>query len=258
MRKSLVVLVALSLAASAHAQAGKAAAPEKKPAPAPAAEKKPGAPAPAPGAAAKKESPADTEKTLYSVGLAVANSLQVFALTPSELEIVMRGIRDGATGKAKTDLDPKASAAVNELAKTRMEKVNAVESAKEKEAGPAHLAKAAQEKGATKTASGAIVIPLKEGTGPTPAATDKVKVHYTGTLVNGKVFDSSVQRGQPAEFPLGGVIKCWTEGLQKMKVGGKAKLVCPPEIAYGPQGRPPVIPGNAVLTFEVELLEIVK
>jgi FKBP-type peptidyl-prolyl cis-trans isomerase len=249
MRKTLVVVVALALAGSAHAQAGKAAAPEKKAAP---------APAPAPGAAAKKEGPADTEKTLYSVGLAVANSLQVFALTPSELEIVMKGIRDGATGKAKTDLDPKASAAVNELAKTRMEKANAVESAKEKEAGPAYLAKAAQEKGATKTASGGIVIPIKDGSGASPTAADKVKVHYTGTLMNGKVFDSSVQRGQPAEFPLGGVIKCWTEGLQKMKVGGKAKLVCPSDIAYGPQGRPPVIPGNAVLTFEVELLEIVK
>ena len=242
MRKSLALLFALSLATTAHAQGAKPPAPEKTPAP----------------AAEKKASPADAEKTLYSVGLAVANSLQVFALTPAELEIVMRGIRDGATGKAKTDLDPKTSAAVNELAKTRMEKANAVESAKEKEAGPAHLAKAAKEKGATKTASGAIVIPLKEGSGPSPTGSDKVKVHYTGTLVNGKTFDSSVQRGQPAEFPLGGVIKCWTEGLQKMKVGGKAKIVCPADIAYGPQGRPPVIPGNAVLTFEVELLEIVK
>lgn len=241
MRRFLVPLFAVALATSAHAQGSKPAAPEKKPAP-----------------AAGKASPADAEKTLYSVGLAVANSLQVFALTPSELEIVMRGIRDGATGKAKTDLDAKTSAAVNELAKTRMEKANAAESAKEKESGPAHLAKAANEKGATKTASGAIVIPIKEGTGPSPTATDKVKVHYTGTLVNGKTFDSSVQRGQPAEFPLGGVIKCWTEGLQKMKVGGKAKIVCPADIAYGPQGRPPVIPGNAVLTFEVELLEIVK
>jgi FKBP-type peptidyl-prolyl cis-trans isomerase len=243
MRRTLAVLAALALATSAHAQGGKAAAPEKKPAPAP---------------APKKATPADTEKTLYSVGLAVANSLQVFSLTPAELETVMRGIRDGATGKAKTELDPQASAAVNELARGRMEKANAAQSAKEKESGPAYLAKAAGEKGATKTASGAIVIPIKQGTGATPAATDKVKVHYTGTLVNGKVFDSSVQRGQPAEFPLGGVIKCWTEGLQKMKVGGKAKIVCPSDIAYGPQGRPPVIPGNAVLTFEVELLEIVK
>ncbi|WP_242345411.1 FKBP-type peptidyl-prolyl cis-trans isomerase [Anaeromyxobacter terrae] len=245
MRKSLALLAALTLGTSAHAQGGKA--PEKKPAPAPAA-----------AAAEKKESPADTEKTLYSVGLAVANSLQVFALTPAELEIVMKGIRDGATGKAKTDLDPKTGQAVNDFARSRMEKANAVASAKEKETGPAYLAKAAGEKGAVKTASGAVVIPIKEGTGASPTAADKVKVHYTGTLVNGKVFDSSVQRGQPAEFPLGGVIKCWTEGLQKMKVGGKAKLVCPSDIAYGAQGRPPVIPGNAVLTFEIELLEIVK
>lgn len=109
-----------------------------------------------------------------------------------------------------------------------------------------------------KTASGAVVIPEKQGTGASPTATDKVKVHYEGKLVDGTVFDSSRKRNEPAEFPLNGVIKCWTEALQKMKVGGKAKVVCPAAIAYGEQGRPPVIPGNAVLTFEVELLDIVK
>jgi FKBP-type peptidyl-prolyl cis-trans isomerase FkpA len=88
-------------------------------------------------------------------------------------------------------------------------------------------------------------------------ATDKVKVHYRGTLVNGTEFDSSFKRNQPAEFPLGAVIKCWTEGVAKMKVGGKAKLVCPSEIAYGERGMGAAIPPNAVLTFEVELLEIV-
>ena len=89
-------------------------------------------------------------------------------------------------------------------------------------------------------------------------ATDVVSVHYHGTLPDGKVFDSSVQRGQPAEFPLNQVIPCWTEGVQKMKVGGKARLVCPSTIAYGDQGRPPVIPGGATLVFEVELLEVAK
>ena len=97
---------------------------------------------------------------------------------------------------------------------------------------------------------------LREGTGPSPKATDVVKVHYHGTFSDGRVFDSSVQRGQPASFPLNRVIPCWTQGLQQMKVGGKARLTCPPELAYGERGAPPTIPPNATLTFEVELLGI--
>ncbi len=98
---------------------------------------------------------------------------------------------------------------------------------------------------------------LKDGTGPSPTATDVVKVHYRGTLQDGKEFDSSHSRGQPAEFPLNRVIKCWTEGVQKMKVGGKAQLTCPPGIAYGERGTPGgPIPPNATLNFEVELLGI--
>jgi FKBP-type peptidyl-prolyl cis-trans isomerase len=85
-----------------------------------------------------------------------------------------------------------------------------------------------------------------------------VKVHYEGRLIDGKVFDSSIKRGEPATFPLSGVIACWTEGLQTMKVGGKAQLVCPAAIAYGPNGSPPTIPPQATLVFDVELLEIVK
>ena len=97
---------------------------------------------------------------------------------------------------------------------------------------------------------------ITEGTGASPTATSRVKVHYHGTFEDGRVFDSSVERGQPATFPLNRVIKCWTEGLQMMKVGGKAKLVCPPDIAYGAAGRPPKIPANTTLYFEVELLAI--
>jgi FKBP-type peptidyl-prolyl cis-trans isomerase FkpA len=103
---------------------------------------------------------------------------------------------------------------------------------------------------------GLVVEHVKEGTGASPAATSRVKVHYHGTFEDGRVFDSSVDRGQPAVFPLNRVIKCWTEGLQQMKVGGKAKLTCPPGIAYGARGRPPKIPQNATLYFEVELIEI--
>jgi FKBP-type peptidyl-prolyl cis-trans isomerase FkpA len=112
---------------------------------------------------------------------------------------------------------------------------------------------------ASAPASGLVYQSLKDGKGPQPAATDIVKVHYRGTLPDGKEFDSSYRRGQPAEFPLNRVIKCWTEGVQKMKVGGKAKLTCPPGIAYGERGTPGgPIPPNATLHFEVELLDIVK
>jgi FKBP-type peptidyl-prolyl cis-trans isomerase FkpA len=129
------------------------------------------------------------------------------------------------------------------------------QAANEKQKGQEFVAKALAE-GGTKTDNGAVYQILREGTGPMPTATDTVSVHYTGTLTNGTVFDSSVQRGTPATFPLNGVIPCWTEGLQKLKVGGKMKLNCPSDIAYGDRGRPPQIPGGATLVFEVELLEI--
>jgi FKBP-type peptidyl-prolyl cis-trans isomerase FkpA len=117
--------------------------------------------------------------------------------------------------------------------------------------------KAATEKGAVKTPSGMVYQSLKDGSGPSPKEADVVRVHYRGTLPDGKEFDSSLARGQPAEFPLNRVIKCWTEGVQKMKVGGKAKLTCPPELAYGERGTPGgPIPPNATLIFEVELLGI--
>ncbi len=107
------------------------------------------------------------------------------------------------------------------------------------------------------TASGLVYESLKDGTGPSPKASDTVRVHYVGTFPeSGKEFDSSISRGQPIEFPLTGVIPCWTEGVQKMKVGGKAKLTCPPAIAYGARGAGGVIPPNATLNFEVELLGI--
>lgn len=114
--------------------------------------------------------------------------------------------------------------------------------------------KAAKEPGAVKTASGLVYLSLKDGTGMQPSSTDTVRVHYRGTLPNGTEFDSSFKRNTPLEFPLNRVIPCWTEGVQKMKVGGKAKLTCPPEIAYGARGAGSAVPPNATLHFEVELL----
>jgi FKBP-type peptidyl-prolyl cis-trans isomerase FkpA/FKBP-type peptidyl-prolyl cis-trans isomerase FklB len=143
---------------------------------------------------------------------------------------------------------------IQELQRTRA----SVVAAAEKKTGQAFLDKAATEKGATKTASGLVITTIKAGTGESPKATDRVKVHYHGTLIDGTVFDSSVQRKEPATFTLNQVIPCWTEGVQRMKVGGKSKLVCPSEIAYGERGAGGRIKPGATLVFEVELLEIVK
>ena len=119
-------------------------------------------------------------------------------------------------------------------------------------------ARAAREPGAAVLPSGLVYRATAEGTGASPSATDTVRVHYRGVLADGKEFDSSIKRGQPAEFPLNRVIRCWTEGVQKMKPGGKATLTCPPALAYGDRGAGGVIPPNATLQFEIELLGVVR
>ncbi len=196
----------------------------------------------------------DDQKTFYALGLIISQSLGTFALSESELDLVKSGMTDGVLKKTpKVDLQtygPK----VNQVQQTR----TAAAAEAEKKTGVAFLEKAAKESGAKKTESGAIVTTMKEGKGESPKATDTVKVHYHGTLIDGTVFDSSVKRGEPATFPLNQVIKCWTEGVQMIKVGGKSKLVCPSGIAYGDRGSPPTIKPGATLIFEVELLEIVK
>ena len=228
--KKLIVLAAVLLAGVAQAE-------EKK-------SELPSAPSPA------QLSPEALENALYSTGLSISKSLEPFNLTAKELESVIKGIKDGVAGKPKYELDEMKNKAVQQLVQGRL----ALAAEKEKTKGQEYLRKASAEKGAVKTSSGLVITQLKEGSGASPGPTDKVKVHYVGTLTGGKEFDSSVKRGQPLEFQLNQVVPCWTEGLGLMKTGGKAKLVCPPEIAYGPQGRPPTIPGNAVLVFEVELL----
>lgn len=189
----------------------------------------------------------EDDKTFYALGLSIGRSIEVFQLSKTELEFVKKGITDAATGvKPAVDLE-KYGPKLQPLAKARQDKISA-----------AFLEKAAKEKGVVKLPSGVLYTELKAGKGATPKATDTVKVHYRGTLTNGTEFDSSIKRGEPAEFPLNGVIKCWTEGVQKIKVGGKAKLVCPSDVAYGDRGSPPTIPPGATLVFEVELLEIKK
>ena len=194
----------------------------------------------------------EDQKTLYAIGAHMTKQLAVFNLSADEYAIVKQGMDDAAAGK-KLAAEPEAYMQnINRLAQARIQVV----AEKEKELSKPYLEKAAGEKGAKKMPSGIIYQEIKAGNGAQPKASDNVKVHYTGSLINGKVFDSSVQRGQPAEFPLGQVIPCWTEGVAMMKVGGKAKLTCPSDTAYGDQGRPSVIPGGATLVFEVELLEV--
>jgi FKBP-type peptidyl-prolyl cis-trans isomerase FkpA/FKBP-type peptidyl-prolyl cis-trans isomerase FklB len=207
------------------------------------------------GLALAAEPKTEDQKVLYAIGLALSQSLNDFALSEAELEVVKTGLTDGAL-KRPNGIDVQAYLPkIQQLAQAR----SSVVADKEKKAGDAFLAKAAAEPGVKKTASGAIVKTLKEGSGASPAATDRVTVHYQGTLVDGTVFDSSLKRGAPATFPLNGVIKCWTEGVQLMKVGGSSKLTCPADLAYGE--RPPpgsAIPPGATLIFEVELLGIEK
>jgi FKBP-type peptidyl-prolyl cis-trans isomerase FkpA/FKBP-type peptidyl-prolyl cis-trans isomerase FklB len=204
-------------------------------------------------AAAGPELTTDEQKTLYALGIAVSQRLAAFSLNEAELEMVKLGLTDGVLGKPpKVDLQA-YGAKVQQLERTR---TNAIV-AREKKAGQAFLDKAAAERGATKTPSGLVVVTLKPGTGESPKPTDKVTVHYQATLTDGTVFDTSLQR-EPLTFVLNGVIPCWTEGVQTMKVGGKSRLVCPPELAYGERGRPPIIKPGATLVFDVELLDIVK
>jgi FKBP-type peptidyl-prolyl cis-trans isomerase FkpA len=161
-----------------------------------------------------------------------------------------KALTDAAAGKPAVDIEtwgPKIQA----FAGSRAARV----AEKQKTLSSAFLLKAAGETGAQKTESGMVYRELRPGAGASPKATDTVKVNYRGTLVDGTEFDSSYKRGEPAQFPLSGVIKCWTEGVQKMKIGGKSQLICPADLAYGDGGRPG-IPGGATLIFEIELLEI--
>lgn len=202
----------------------------------------------------------DDQKTLYTMGFIAGGNFSQFKLTPEEFSAMVKGIEAASLGKKpEVDLatyqpriDPFLQAKV---AQARVANVSAAQT--RKTADGAIVAKAAAEPGAVKLASGAIIQTLQPGTGATPKATSTVKVHYEGKLTDGTVFDSSIQRGQPVEFPLNGVIPCWTEGVAKMKVGEKARLTCPSDAAYGDQGQGPIPPG-ATLIFEVELLGITK
>lgn len=193
------------------------------------------------------------EKALYALGSNIGRQLgDLKVLDAIQLDSVLEGMKDSILDQnPQVDLDtymPKAQELFGALQKAQQEKLSAT--------GMAALAAAAEEEGAIETDSGLVFLEVAAGDGASPGLNDKVRVHYEGRLLDGSVFDSSIQRGEPIEFPLNGVIKGWTEGLQLMKPGGKSKLTIPSELAYGANGTGP-IPANAILTFDVELIAVV-
>ncbi len=207
------------------------------------------------GVGPKPSLDSDDDKTIYAIGVDMGTKLKTLDLSKKEMAVLKMGIDDGASEDAKPKVEPREFLSkVGDLIRNRQKAF----ADKEKKEATAFLEKAAGMEKADKTESGLIFVGTEEGSGESPKATDRVKVNYHGTLRSGEVFDSTKERNQPATFRLDRVIKCWNEGVQKMKVGGKAELYCPPEIAYGDRGAPPKIPPGAALKFEVELLEIVK
>ena len=202
-------------------------------------------------ATAKKPETED-EKTLYFLGVLAGQSLTRFHLEPDEVEIVKQGLSDSLSGEAM-ELDRATyGEAAQALLRTRQAKIAAVE----KEASAAFIQAEAAKEGVRTLPSGVLIEDLVAGTGEQPTVTDTVEVHYHGTLRDGTVFDSSVERGQTFKTPLGRVVRCWQEGVAAMRVGGKSRLICPSDLAYGDSGAPPSIPGGAALVFEVELIGI--
>lgn len=243
-------LLVLGLAAGARAEENKINVPGSAPAQAKAAA--------APAAPAPVQAPAYNEtQVLEALGWIASKNIQLesFGFTPAELESVLKGIAVGAAGKDlpfdKEKMGPLVGQYVQKKQQEtmdRLKKQGVADTA-------AFLAKLKENKNVTELPSGLRYEILKQGTGAFPKANETVKVHYVGTLINGTTFDSSVQRGEPAEFPLDGVIPGWTEGIQKVAKGGKIKLYVPPHLAYGDDGRPGIPPASTLI-FEVELLDI--
>jgi FKBP-type peptidyl-prolyl cis-trans isomerase FkpA len=193
----------------------------------------------------------EDERTLYAVGLFEGRRLGVFGLSPQELSIVMRGMSDQVTGaQPLVSLDT-----YGPRIQTMVEARQAAQSRVARERGRQFIEQAAREQGAQRLPSGMVFRELQAGTGPQPSPSDEVSVNYRGTLPDGTVFDNSYDRHQPATFQLSRVIPCWTEGVQRMHVGGRARLVCPPELAYGDRAQSR-IPAGSTLVFEIELVSV--
>ncbi len=197
----------------------------------------------------------DDEKAFYAIGLGQGRQLQGLApISDRELDMFILAIRD-ALGGREPAIDPQeAQPLLRKMVTERQERAAKLEL----EAGEAFAAEQGKQAGAETLPSGLVYIETTAGKGTSPAPTDRVRVHYHGTLRDGTVFDSSVDRGEPAEFMLNRVIPCWTEGVAMMKPGGKSTLICPASIAYGDRGAPPKILPGATLRFDVELIEVLE
>jgi FKBP-type peptidyl-prolyl cis-trans isomerase FkpA len=197
------------------------------------------------------EEDADAENTLYYMGIALGQNLTPFGLSDDEVGLVIMGLRESLAGEAR-DLDPQVyGPKVAALAEGRI----AAGAEQETVSAQAYLDKMAGEDGATTTESGIVIVSMVDGTGASPTADSTVTAHYHGTLRDGTVFDSSVERGEPFTSSLANVIPCWRDAIPTMKEGGKSKITCPSDTAYGSRGSG-AIPGGAALTFEVELISV--
>jgi FKBP-type peptidyl-prolyl cis-trans isomerase len=207
-------------------------------------------------AADEKPLGSQKEKASYGVGMNVGKSFKS-DLIELDMDAFFRGFKDALSGAKSAVTEAELEQAMTSL-RADVSRKSEERASNNKKAGQDFLAKNKDEKNVKSTESGLQYTVMKEGTGPSPKATDTVKVHYRGTLIDGTEFDSSYKRNEPTTFPVNQVIKGWTEALQKMKVGSKWKVFVPSDLAYGDEGRPPVIPPASVLIFEIELLGIEK
>ncbi len=196
----------------------------------------------------------EEQKVFYYLGVAMSGNLAPLSLTADELALVQRGMHDALLGDPVLLDAAVYGQKLNELGQQRM----LASAEREALASAEYVDRMAVEEGAITTDSGLVILEITPGTGNSPTAESTVKAHYQGTLRDGTVFDSSIERGAPVDFSLNSVIPCWREALPMMKEGGKSKITCPAELAYGTRGSPGGVPGGAALTFEVELIEIVN